>query len=115
MALFGWIIRRVVQGVLPPSPIPSLQKAHQNQTLGLLDIYGFEVLSENGFEQLLINYCNERLQQISNRQVFALEAAEYISEGLDDSKEWGMLADACQLPALTLLEGSPGGSIGIFG
>ncbi|CAK9083213.1 unnamed protein product [Durusdinium trenchii] len=72
--------------------------------LGLLDLYGFEVFPTNGFEQFLINYCNERLQQFFNRQVFAREAEEYAAEGLDWDGHWSNCAAACQLPALALLE-----------
>jgi len=104
--LFLWLTRFVAQGIAPP-------QAESGRLLGLLDLYGFEVFPSNGFEQFLINYCNERLQQFFNRQVFTREAEEYASEGLDCNGQWKQLTSACQLPALALLEGP--GSLGIFG
>ena len=41
--------------------IKSNQEEEKEQSIGLLDIYGFEVFDRNGFEQLMINYTNEKL------------------------------------------------------
>lgn len=111
-ALFTWLTRFIARGIAPSATVTS---ATSSRRLGFLDLYGFEVFSSNGFEQLLINYCNERIQQLFNRQVFLSEAEEYAAEGLQGGGEWQRLKAACQLPALTLLEGEPGGPIGIFG
>mmetsp|Transcript_13867 Transcript_13867/g.25492 ORF Transcript_13867/g.25492 Transcript_13867/m.25492 type:complete len:1236 (+) Transcript_13867:41-3748(+) len=109
-ALFSWLTRHVAKGIAPT------ENCTGGRALGLLDLYGFEVFACNGFEQFLINYCNERLQQFFNRQVFAAEAEEYRAEGLDDDGKWCQLMVSCQLPALTLLEGAQDPSqIGIFG
>ncbi|KAK1936386.1 myosin B [Babesia divergens] len=53
--------------------------------IGILDIYGFEYFQRNTYEQLLINYANERLQQYFINRVFASEIAEYDEEGIDHS------------------------------
>lgn len=110
-SLFGWLTRLVARGIAPPS-----EDLNGGRALGLLDLYGFEVFPSNGFEQFLINYCNERLQQFFNQQVFTKEAEEYSAEGLDSDGQWSRLVRACQLPALALLEGEGGaGSVGAFG
>ena len=51
-------------------------------SIGILDIYGFEVFDKNGFEQFCINYVNERLQQIFIELTLRREQEEYERESI---------------------------------
>ena len=53
-------------------------------SIGLLDIFGFEVFKKNNFEQFCINFANEKLQQLYIAYVFKGEIQEFINEGLKD-------------------------------
>jgi len=62
------------------------KKAASHNIVGILDIFGFEIFDHNSFEQLCINFCNEKLQQHFNTHVFKEEEKCYISEQIDYSE-----------------------------
>lgn len=70
--LFDWIVERINQSL----------KARQaaSNSIGILDIYGFEIFEKNSFEQLCINYVNEKLQQIFIQLTLKTEQEEYARE-----------------------------------
>ncbi|KZS93344.1 hypothetical protein SISNIDRAFT_441173 [Sistotremastrum niveocremeum HHB9708] len=70
--LFEWIVARVNVSMKP-------RTAHAN-VIGVLDIYGFEIFQHNSFEQLCINYVNEKLQQIFIELTLKTEQEEYVRE-----------------------------------
>merc|ERR1711981_1076606 len=72
---------------------PTMKKV---QYIGCLDIAGFEIFDYNGFEQICINFANEKLQQFFNSHMFTLEQEEYVREGLDWANvDFGMDLQKC--------------------
>ena len=66
--LFDWLVQRANK---------AFDKSDQSQFIGILDIFGFEDMATNGFEQVFINTTNEQLQKVFNDLVFEAEAEEY--------------------------------------
>ncbi|XP_035510913.1 myosin-16-like [Morone saxatilis] len=73
--MFKWMVTRINR---------TLDTKMQRQYfIGVLDIAGFEIFEHNSFEQLCINFTNEKLQQFFNHHMFVLEQEEYKKEGID--------------------------------
>ncbi|XP_032354863.1 unconventional myosin-XV [Camelus ferus] len=99
--LFGWLIARVNALVSPQQDALSI---------AILDIYGFEDLSFNSFEQLCINYANESLQYLFNKIIFQEEQEEYTREQID----WREIAFADNQPCINLISLKPYGILRIL-
>uniref|UniRef100_A0A3Q3ELY8 Myosin, heavy chain 11b, smooth muscle n=1 Tax=Labrus bergylta TaxID=56723 RepID=A0A3Q3ELY8_9LABR len=96
--LFRWILARVNKTL-------DKSKRQSSSFLGILDIAGFEIFEDNSFEQLCINYTNERLQQLFNHTMFILEQEEYKREGI----QWSFIDFGLDLqPCIELIERSAG-------
>ncbi|XP_056248090.1 unconventional myosin-IXb isoform X1 [Seriola aureovittata] len=78
-ALFDWIILHINHAMLNRR---DMEESVSCLSIGVLDMFGFENLQTNSFEQLCINYTNEKLQYYINHNIFKLEQEDYVSEGL---------------------------------
>ncbi len=73
--LFDWLVMKINQA--------TANRANQvANVIGVLDIFGFEIFDTNSFEQLCINFANEKLQQHFNASTFKLEEQLYQAEGV---------------------------------
>ncbi|XP_067471897.1 myosin-16-like [Thunnus thynnus] len=97
--MFKWMVTRINK---------TLDTKMQRQYfIGVLDIAGFEIFDFNSFEQLCINFTNEKLQQFFNHHMFVLEQEEYKKEGI----EWVFIDFGLDLQACIELLEKP---MGIF-
>ncbi|XP_056644974.1 unconventional myosin-IXa-like isoform X3 [Diorhabda sublineata] len=104
-ALFDWIVLQVNHALLAKK---DTLREHQGNSIGVLDIFGFEDFGlNNSFEQLCINYANEHLQYYFNQHVFKYEQEEYRKEGI----RWTNIEFMDNTGCLQLIEGKPNGLI----
>ncbi|XP_074486655.1 myosin-9-like isoform X2 [Sebastes fasciatus] len=96
--MFRWLVMRINKAL-------DKTKRQGASFIGILDIAGFEIFELNSFEQLCINYTNEKLQQLFNHTMFILEQEEYQREGI----EWSFIDFGLDLqPCIDLIEKSAG-------
>ncbi|KAK0418532.1 hypothetical protein QR680_013620 [Steinernema hermaphroditum] len=81
--LFNWVVQKINEAIA----VNGCKNGRGKDTvIGVLDIYGFEIFGTNSFEQLCINYCNEKLQQLFIDLVLRQEQEEYEREGIQWKK-----------------------------
>ncbi|VDO27841.1 unnamed protein product [Onchocerca flexuosa] len=87
--MFAWLIKRCNKTL-------DVQDRNRDYFIGVLDIAGFEIFDFNSFEQLWINFVNEKLQQFFNHHMFVLEQQEYELEGIKwEFIDFGLDLQAC--------------------
>jgi len=96
--LFKWLIIKCNDTLIDKS----MKKANFT---AVLDIAGFEIFDYNGFEQISINFVNEKLQQFFNHHMFVVEQEEYVAEGID----WAMVDFGMDLAACIIMFEKPMG------
>eukprot|EP00127_Corallochytrium_limacisporum_P004922 Clim_evm66s191 gene=Clim_evmTU66s191 len=95
--LFKWIVEKINTALDT--------KTRKISFMGILDIAGFEIFERNSYDQLLINYTNEKLQQFFNHHMFVLEQQEYERENIG----WNQIDFGLDLqPTIDLIESQRG-------
>ncbi|KAM7410734.1 hypothetical protein PAMA_020939 [Pampus argenteus] len=100
--MFKWLVSRINSSLYTALP--------RQFFIGVLDIAGFEIFEFNNFEQLCINFTNEKLQQYFNHHMFIMEQEEYKTEGI----EWTFIDFGLDLQACIDLIEKPMGILSIM-
>uniref|UniRef100_A0A7I4YBE2 Myosin head n=1 Tax=Haemonchus contortus TaxID=6289 RepID=A0A7I4YBE2_HAECO len=101
--IFHWLVKKCNQTL-------DQKGISRDYFIGVLDIAGFEIFDFNSFEQLWINFVNEKLQQFFNHHMFVLEQEEYAREGI----QWTFIDFGLDLQACIELIEKPLGIISML-
>eukprot|EP00002_Diphylleia_rotans_P005132 TRINITY_DN1421_c0_g1_i1.p1 TRINITY_DN1421_c0_g1~~TRINITY_DN1421_c0_g1_i1.p1 ORF type:complete len:1546 (-),score=390.98 TRINITY_DN1421_c0_g1_i1:282-4919(-) len=101
--MFDWLVSRINQAMSAPA-------GTAKSLIGVLDIFGFEIFEKNSFEQLCINFANEKLQQHFNQHTFKLEEELYQSEKVP----YDHVDFIDNQPVLDLIENKPSGILAML-
>ncbi|XP_048467111.1 unconventional myosin-XV-like [Rhincodon typus] len=99
--LFDWLIQQTNLCLMP---------VEMDSSVGIVDVYGFEDLGVNSFEQLCINYANEQLQHFFSQAVLTQEQEEYSREQID----WAFIPVSDRRNCLDLIMAKPHGILRIL-
>ena len=94
--MFDWLVQRINA---------SIGTGKGRMSIGILDIFGFEIFKRNSFEQLCINFTNEKLQQLFNQSTFTKEEKLYRDERI----RFDHVPYIDNQPVLDLIESKPVG------
>ncbi|KAL1563673.1 myosin-2-like isoform X1 [Salvia divinorum] len=103
VSLFDWLVEQINLSL-------STGKDNMGRSVSILDMYGFESLKKNSFEQFCINYADERLQHHFNQHLVKLEQEEYELDGID----WKRVDFEDNQDCVDLFEKTPIGFISIL-
>jgi len=95
--LFDHLVARINTSTAAPT-------SSVKRTIALLDIFGFEMFQVNSFEQMCINFANEKLQQKFTHDVFKTVQQEYEEEGIS----WETITFVDNANTLSLIEARMG-------
>ena len=81
-ALFKWLVNKTNDSTCADKNYVDANRVSQYNCIAILDICGFESFDKNGFEQLLINHANERLQKTFTETIIDSVIEEYDRDGV---------------------------------
>ena len=82
-ALFDWLLQRINEATSPEKNYIYASDDTKYRTISILDLFGFENNVINGFETLLMNHANERLQKFFTKEFVDSTLMDLIDQELE--------------------------------